>query len=74
MATLAIDQLPSSKPFKMTYFEFYKIPLSFKVDKAALKRQFYALSKQYHPDFYTLASEEKQAEILELSTLNNKAY
>ncbi len=58
----------------MNYFEFYQLPIRFTVDAAALKRIFYANSKQYHPDFYTLASEEKQAEILELSTLNNKAY
>ncbi len=31
-------------------------------------------SKKYHPDFYTLESEEKQEEVLELSTLNNEAY
>ena len=58
----------------MNYFEFFEIPISFKVDEAALKRIFYANSKKYHPDFYTLESEEKQAEILELSTLNNQAY
>ena len=56
------------------YFEFYNLPLSFKVDAAGLKRQYYQLSKQYHPDFYTLESAEKQAEILALSTLNNEAY
>ncbi|MFK7936051.1 MAG: Fe-S protein assembly co-chaperone HscB [Saprospiraceae bacterium] len=58
----------------MNYFEFYELPISFKVDKAALKRTFYANSKKYHPDFYTLESAEKQAEILQLSTLNNQAY
>ena len=58
----------------MTYFEFYDIPVSFKVDAAALKRTFYALSKKYHPDFFTLETAEKQAEILELSTLNSQAY
>lgn len=58
----------------MNYFEFYDIPIDFKVDEAELKRIFYANSKKYHPDFYTLEGEEKQAEILELSTLNNKAY
>ena len=58
----------------MNYFEFYEIPISFKVDKAALKKTFYINSKKYHPDFFTLESEEKQAEILELSTLNNEAY
>jgi len=58
----------------MNYFEFYEIPVSFGVDAEGLRKRFYALSKQYHPDFYTLESEEKQAEILQLSTLNNEAY
>lgn len=58
----------------MNYFEFYNLPLSFKIDEAALKRTFYANSKQFHPDFFTLESAEKQAEILELSTLNTEAY
>jgi len=58
----------------MNYFEFYNIPVIFKVDNATLKDIFYANSKKYHPDFYTLESDEKQAEILELSTLNNEAY
>jgi molecular chaperone HscB len=58
----------------MNYFEFYQIPVNFKVDARALKRKFYALSKEYHPDFHTDKSEEEQARILELSSLNNKAY
>ena len=58
----------------MNYYEFFDLPLSPKVDAAELKRKFYANSRAYHPDFYTLASEEKQAEVLEQSTLNNQAY
>ena len=58
----------------MSYFDFYNIPISFKVDAAALKQTFYANSKKYHPDFFTMESVEKQAEILELSTLNTQAY
>ncbi|QXV67686.1 Fe-S protein assembly co-chaperone HscB [Mucilaginibacter sp. 21P] len=58
----------------MNYFEFYDIPESFQPDAAHIKKQFYALSKQYHPDFHANADDEKQQEILELSTLNNKAY
>ena len=58
----------------MNYFEFYGIPVSFVVDKGSLKREFYANSKKYHPDYFTLESEAKQAEVLELSTLNNQAY
>ncbi|WP_369803561.1 Fe-S protein assembly co-chaperone HscB [Mucilaginibacter sp. MD40] len=58
----------------MNYFEFYDIPESFHPDAAHIKKQFYALSKQFHPDFHANADDEKQQEILELSTLNNKAY
>lgn len=58
----------------MNYFEFFDLPIAFKLDEAQLKQRFYANSKQYHPDFYTLESAEKQAKILELSTLNNQAY
>jgi molecular chaperone HscB len=58
----------------MNYFEFYGIPESFNADAALLKKKFYQLSKEYHPDFYANEDEAKQQEILELSTLNNKAY
>jgi molecular chaperone HscB len=58
----------------MNFFEFYNIPIAFKLDEAALKKTFYANSKKYHPDFHTLESEDKQDEILELSTLNTEAY
>lgn len=58
----------------MDYFKFYDIPISFSPDQALVKKKFYALSKEYHPDFFVNESEEKQQEILELSTLNNKAF
>jgi molecular chaperone HscB len=58
----------------MNYFEFYGFPESFHVDAGLLKKKFYTLSKQYHPDFYANEDDAKQQEILELSTLNNKAY
>lgn len=58
----------------MNYFEFYNIAETFHPDTAAIKKQFYALSKQYHPDFFANEDDAKQQEILELSTLNNKAY
>ncbi|HET8828675.1 MAG TPA: iron-sulfur cluster co-chaperone HscB C-terminal domain-containing protein [Pelobium sp.] len=58
----------------MDYFKFYDIPVSFSPDQALVKKKFYALSKAYHPDFFVNESEEKQQEILELSTLNNKAF
>lgn len=58
----------------INYFEFYDLPLSFGIDEQQLKKKFYELSKRYHPDFYVNEDAEKQAEILELSTLNNKAF
>lgn len=58
----------------MNYFEFYNLPVSFNPDAQLVKQKFYELSKKYHPDFYISSSEAKQEEVLELSTLNNKAY
>lgn len=58
----------------MNYFEFYGLSESFEIDAALLKKKFYELSKKYHPDFYASESAEKQEEVLQLSTLNNKAY
>jgi molecular chaperone HscB len=58
----------------MDYFKFYDIPFTFNPDKTLVKKKFYELSKKYHPDFYIKESEEKQEEILGLSTLNNKAF
>ncbi|RZL17497.1 MAG: Fe-S protein assembly co-chaperone HscB [Pedobacter sp.] len=58
----------------MNYFEFYDLPISFNPDQNVVKQQFYALSKKYHPDFYINETAEKQDEVLELSTLNNKAF
>jgi len=58
----------------MNYFEFYKLPVRFFLDKKELKRLFLTYSKQYHPDFYTQDSEAEQERVLELSTINNQAY
>ncbi|MBS1520625.1 MAG: Fe-S protein assembly co-chaperone HscB [Bacteroidetes bacterium] len=58
----------------INYFDFYGIPESFHLDIATLKKKFYELSKEYHPDFYATDTDEKQQEILELSTINNKAW
>jgi molecular chaperone HscB len=58
----------------MDYFELYGLPLSFNPDLKLVKQKFYELSKKYHPDFFINEGEEKQQEVLELSTLNNKAF
>lgn len=56
------------------YFTFYDLPVQFNPDLNAVKAKFYELSKKYHPDFYANESDEKQQEVLNLSTINNKAY
>ena len=58
----------------MNYFELYEIPVSFLADEILIKQNYYANSKKYHPDFFINESEEKQAEVLHFSTLNNEAY
>ena len=58
----------------MNYFELYEIPVSFLADEILIKQKYYANSKKYHPDFFINESEDKQAEVLHLSTLNNDAY
>lgn len=58
----------------MNYFELFDIPVGFTIDSAALKQQYYALSRKFHPDFSTQENEWEQAEMLEKSALLNKAY
>jgi len=58
----------------MNYFELYEIPVSFLADEIHIKQRYYLNSKKYHPDFFINESEDKQAEVLHLSTLNNDAY
>jgi len=56
------------------YFDFYDLPETFQPDEAALKRRYYALSREYHPDFHATESAEQQQEVLRISTLNTNAY
>ncbi|MFC4212485.1 iron-sulfur cluster co-chaperone HscB C-terminal domain-containing protein [Pedobacter lithocola] len=56
------------------YFEFYEISIQFHPDLNVVKTKFYALSKKFHPDFYANESDDRQQEVLNLSTHNNKAY
>ena len=58
----------------MDYFEFYDIPESFLPDEQVIKRKYYALSRDFHPDFHANESPEKQQEVLEMATLNTNAF
>ncbi|HLK97070.1 MAG TPA: Fe-S protein assembly co-chaperone HscB, partial [Hymenobacter sp.] len=56
------------------YFALYGLPETFQPDNKALKSKYYALSREYHPDFHATESSERQKEILALATLNTNAY
>ncbi|NNE25812.1 MAG: Fe-S protein assembly co-chaperone HscB [Saprospiraceae bacterium] len=58
----------------MNYFELFGMPLGFEIDQRLLKRKYYELSKQFHPDKFTLHSDEEQVQALQKSTEVNKAY
>ena len=58
----------------MNYFELFNIPVSLQVEIASIKKRFYELSRQFHPDFYSQSSSDEQEEALEKSALLNKAF
>ena len=58
----------------MNHFELYQIPVTFKPDLALVKKRFYQLSRQYHPDFYVSGTIEEKENMLAISAQINKAY
>ena len=58
----------------MNYFELYEIPMTMKVDRGILDKKYFGLQRKYHPDFYSNASEDEKAEMLERSSMVNKGY
>lgn len=58
----------------MNYFELYNIPLSLKINLAEIKKKFYQLSREFHPDFFSQSSEAERLFALEQSALINTAY
>lgn len=58
----------------MNYFELFEIPVSLTPDKGLLKKKFYALSRKYHPDFFTQETENEQTDALEMSSQVNRAF
>jgi molecular chaperone HscB len=58
----------------MNHFELFEIPVTLQPDLEQVKQNFYALSRKYHPDFFTRENEFEQAEALEKSSQLNKAF
>ena len=58
----------------MNYFELFGIPVQLEVDTTALTRKFFELSRTYHPDYHISLDEASRQEMLEKSSLVNRAW
>lgn len=56
------------------YFAFFDLPRKLKLDEAELEKSFYALSRQFHPDYFMNASEDERRTSTERSSMLNDAY
>ena len=56
------------------YFAFLGLPKKLRIDEGALEKTFYALSRQFHPDYFMNASEEERQASLDRSSKLNEAY
>lgn len=67
-----------ASPLKETstpdYFEVFGIPRRFGIDRAALERRFYALSRETHPDRFATSGVDAQRRAMERMSQLNEAY
>ena len=63
-----MDPLPSN------YYDFFGLEHRLDLDLKDLERRFYALSRQYHPDRFTLRSAEEQQYALDATAILNDGY
>lgn len=56
------------------YFAFIGLPRKLRLDEAELEKSFYALSRQFHPDYFMSASEAERRASMERSSMLNDAY
>ncbi len=61
-------------PVPSNYYDFFGLEHKLDLDLADLEKRFYALSRQYHPDRYTLKSREEQQYALDATAILNDAY
>lgn len=56
------------------YYELYGLPEQFNINKAALRKKFLELSREFHPDRSATEDAVAQANALKQSAINNEAY
>ena len=61
-------------PVLSNYYDFFGLEHNLDLDLADLEKRFYSLSRQYHPDRYTLKSREEQQYALDATAILNDAY
>ncbi len=57
----------------MTYFELFELPVQLKVDRSLLPQKYFALSREFHPDFYINKTDTEKKKALEISAMLNRA-
>lgn len=58
----------------MNYFDLFELPISFVVDTDKLRKQYYALNRENHPDNFTLDNQDEQMSALQKSTFINEGF
>ncbi len=56
------------------FFQLFDLPMAFDVDKKALTSKYYALSRDWHPDKFTLDTAEKQQDAMAKTSQINQGY
>ena len=63
----------NSQPVFVSFFELLGLPTQFTVNETELRQKYHVLSRQFHPDFFTNASESEKNIALEKTALLNLA-
>lgn len=58
----------------VNYYELYGLNPSFHTDKEAVRKKFYELSRQFHPDRFAQGGSDAMDEALKMSAMINDGY
>jgi len=58
----------------LDYFSLFGLPRELRIDESELEKSFYALSRQFHPDYFMSASGAERQASMERSSMLNDAY
>ncbi len=61
-------------PPPKNYYDFFGLEHRLDLDLRDLEKRFYALSREHHPDRYTLKGREEQQRALDATAILNDAY